>query len=717
MVKKVFIILILLSTIIVSSQNKVTICWDTSLSMLDRNIQYEFDFLENYFSKNADSDVTLLMFSNSPISNEKYLVKAGNWNAIKSKLTDVIYNGSTSYGGLKDQINGGDILLFTDGIQNNNITNPKFNGVLYLINSNHNYNKENIILLSIINNGEFINIDKTDALSNNKKNYSGIIYSDNILVPNVKITLKKDGKTITSNKDGTYRIDAIPGDVLVFSSPGRRSVEKVLGENLRIDVWLDKKGIRLEEVVVTTGKKAVEDNKIITASGRQNKERIGYGIESIQEDNILDITTDVSQAMQGKFTGVEYGFNDDISQAIIRGANSILLNNYALIVVDGSVISQSNSGVGIGLPIQKTTFLDPNNIADITVLKGLAATNSYGSLGKNGVILITTKGAVFDDVNTVSKDLALLTNNIYTGKIKVNNKLLTTPYLKELKKGKNISEAFTIYLNQRAKYRNNSEYFIDVFDFFNGSNQVLAYQILSNVLEIEQPSIESLKAMMFKAHKHGNYRLSLDAANKALELYPQRIESYLDVALANKYTGNLQLALNMLNGISKGSINVSLNFFGLQKIIVNELKSIIYEYRARLDISKIDSKYLKNTRYDVRIVFDWSNNDSEFELQFVNPQKRFFKWKHSDLENSERIRDEIINGYSKEEFKLIGAEKGVWIINVKYLGNRSKENTTPTFLKCTVQYDFGQPNQKTVEYVLRLYEKGKENLVAKLNIN
>ena len=105
-------------------------------------------------------------------------------------------------------------------------------------------------------------------------------------------------------------------------------------------------------------------------------------------------------------------------------------------MVDGVSLSRSNSGVAvptgpndtsIGSPINSTSYLDPNNIADVTILKGLAATNRYGSLGNNGVILITTKTASYDVVNNKNKDQALLTNNIYDGKIKVNKKLVVTP--------------------------------------------------------------------------------------------------------------------------------------------------------------------------------------------------------------------------------------------------------------------------------------------------
>ncbi len=222
---------------------------------------------------------------------------------------------------------------------------------------------------------------------------------------------------------------------------------------------------------------------------------------------------------------------------------------------------------------------------------------------------------------------------------------------------------------------------------------------------------------MFILDEQKNYQLALDVANRILELYPGQIQSYIDTALEHKNSGNYQIALNMLNNIANGSINPDLNFLGLKKTIGTEIRNLVHIKGGELDLGNVDAKYLNNITYDARVIFDWNNNDAEFELKFVNPQKRFFNWDHTDLNNSQRIRDELDNGYGKEEFEIVGAEvKGEWLINITYLGNRNSNNDAPTFIKCKVQYNFGNPNQKTEEHVLRLYEKGKEELLIKLNI-
>ena len=104
--------------VFVNAQEKATICWDASLSMKDRNIQIENEFLEDYFSKKQSVEVNLIVFNNQIIKNDSYIIQSGDWSIIKKDLANIKYDGATSYRSLANQIDGGDVLLFTDGIQN-----------------------------------------------------------------------------------------------------------------------------------------------------------------------------------------------------------------------------------------------------------------------------------------------------------------------------------------------------------------------------------------------------------------------------------------------------------------------------------------------------------------------------------------------------------------------------------------------------------------------
>ena len=724
---------LLLAGIVFSQEKKkITICWDVSLSMQDRDLDKEFYFLDAYFKTVQNAKVAMLTFSDHVLSKDDFLVEDGNWSSIKQKLEGLSHDGATSFDELGSYVGDGEVLLFTDGRQNMGTGVPNFNGELYVINSKKDFDRATLNLLTIVNNGNLVNLleEKNREFSITSNNqYSGRIYTGTEGLANAQIYVKGMEENATkSSSDGKFSIQGATGDTLVVLF-GSRKKEVTLGDNLSLNLSFADSGIALDEVVLEGEKSIEEVETVTTAYGEENKDKIGYAVQSITEEDIADVSTTANNAVQGKFSGMRLGQNDDLSQITMRPSNSILGNNYGLIVIDGvpmsrtksaSVVSDQTPDGQIGNPItvvNNAQFIDPKNIAKITVLKGLAATNRFGSLGSNGVLLITTKTATVEGPKGEKPDLARLKNNIYDGKIKVNTKALVTPYLKELKKGKNLQEAYSIYLEQRGTYWGTPEYLLDVFDFFHTSSPEIAERIISNILENEEAGYEELRGMYLKCSGKKNFKMAQLAANIMMERFPGKIQSYLDLAMAHKQNGAYQQSLDVLNTMLEGTANSSLNFAGLEKITGTEIRNVINKGPTDLAISKVDPKYHNNLTYDARLVLEWNNSDADFTVQFVNPQKRFFNWEHTDFGDRKRILNELQQGYSSEQFEIFGAEtKGDWLLNVTYKGNRTSGNKAPIFLKCTVQQNFGRANQKEEVFMVRLQEMDEEQQLAKFTV-
>ncbi|WP_422351331.1 TonB-dependent receptor plug domain-containing protein [Flagellimonas sp.] len=711
------IILVFYSAFTAAQEVKnVTICWDVSHSMQDRDLEKEFYFLDAYFKTVQDAAVTLLPFSNEIVSKNQYAVKNADWSAVKDKLQTFHYDGATSYASLGDYVGSGDVLLFTDGKQNLDSSSPSFEGELYIINSKKDFDRASLNLLSIVNNGNLINLTEKKANTDtdgDEVTYSGTVYGGTAGLAAVDVYIKEEpANKVRTDDQGSFQINAPEGSTLVVAY-GNRITEHVLDEVKNLNFSISDGEIQLQEVVVTEAAEE-EPEEIITAYGKENKDKVGYAVQTIGEDKIPDAATTANTAVQGKFSGVSLGQNEDLSQTKMRPSNSILGNNYSLIVIDGVPMERSNSFTG---DIASTGFIDPRNIAKVTVLKGLAATNRYGSMGANGVLMITTKTAVVDGPRGQKKDLARLTNNVYDGKLKVNKKSLVTPYLKELKNGKSVQEAYDLYLNQRAKYWDTPEYLVDVASFFYSSDKGLGNRILSNTLEKQTSGYEELRGTYLKSMEIGNHELALVAANKMITDFPNKIQPYLDVAKAQEKLGNHQMASNLYNAILDGSANPKVNFLGLEKLVGTDLRNLVNQEGKHLDISKVSSSYRNNLTYNARLVLEWNNTDAEFVVQFVNPQKRFFNWEHTEAADKKRIMDEIQHGFSSEQFEIVGPETvGDWILNVTYMGNRTSSNKMPTFLKCTVQYNFGKANQYSEEFLVRLQDNGDEQQLAKFAV-
>jgi len=696
---------------------QTTLCWDTSQSMSQRNLEKDFSVLEHIFKKNPDQEVQLLLFD-IEITEKTYRIVEGNWQQLKNDLSNQVYDGGNVYAHLKNRIKHENVFVFTDGrgiLQSDNLPLKPMN---VIINSSADRNIDFLNRTALLTKSRLMDFasmlpkNRTQTASNpDSKTINGTIYIDNQPMPNVRVAVKGSENITSTDDDGNFTLNAQVGDSILVSNVANKTYKIIpVRSETTTKVFLESNVYSLDEVVVV--EKRRKEKLVNTALGEQNKDKLGYDVQSIGDEEITEINTNVSDAIVGKFAGVTQGGNDeagggrvsgrnDLSQVVIRGGSQSLLgNNYGLIVMDGVPLRQSNSGRG---EYVDTSWINPSNIADITVLKGLAATNRYGTLGANGVILITTKNAVAGKGANKINDQARLKNNFFDGKLNIKS-MASIAYIQELASLSNFKDAHSAYLRQHSKYSDVAPYYLDVYNFFRPGNAKLAIRIASNMMERDTVTYEQLRALFLKACKNKDYKLQHLVAKKILEDFPEKIQSYYDIALAHINSGEYQFALNTFLSILNGSANLKLKFEGLHKRVKTELKDLIRKHGMDLDLSQVPHVYLNSTKYNARLVFDWSDQDAEFDIQFVNPQNRFFEWEHTNLGNNERIEDELRNGYLSEQFLLTGdGIEGKWIVNISYRGKRTNvKDDMPTFIKCRLDYNYGSPNSRSEEYELRL---------------
>ena len=222
---------------------------------------------------------------------------------------------------------------------------------------------------------------------------SGVVSDDMGPIADVSVLVKGTTKGTVTDFDGKYSIKAKTGDVLRFSSVGMTSKEIVIGSSNTIDVVLQSDNILLEEVIVT-------------AQGiKREKKALGYAVSTVSGEDLENkADSDIGKILRGKAAGVRItgtgGVSGSGSNIIIRGFSSITGGNQPLFIVDGVPFdgstggaNQSSSSADFQSGNVRSGFadIDPNNIASISILKGLSATALYGGQGRNGVILITTK--------------------------------------------------------------------------------------------------------------------------------------------------------------------------------------------------------------------------------------------------------------------------------------------------------------------------------------
>jgi TonB-linked SusC/RagA family outer membrane protein len=241
-----------------------------------------------------------------------------------------------------------------------------------------------------------------------EKVVSGVVLSDEDGAPlaGANISIKGTQRGTQADDKGTFRVTVTNNDVLIVSSIGFGSREFRVGNNTTLTIRLTKTSSELNEVVV-----AMDIKRNARELGYSVQKVGGKEIQETQRDNFLN-------SLQGRVAGLTInstsGAAGASSSIVLRGFNSMALDNQPLFVIDGVIADNStvnqtsltNSGLGLAetssRDINQTANrnndytnriadINPNDIESITVLKGPEATALYGSQASSGAIIITTK--------------------------------------------------------------------------------------------------------------------------------------------------------------------------------------------------------------------------------------------------------------------------------------------------------------------------------------
>jgi len=207
-------------------------------------------------------------------------------------------------------------------------------------------------------------------LSAQEINITGTVKSEEgTTVSGVNITDKNTGTTVTSDKNGNFTISANPKDILEFYSDqySPYTVEVFSRRNYAI-------------VLKKVNEKQIE-GVVITALGiEKKKEKLGYSTQEVSTKQFETITTpSLGNLFSGQVAGLNVSNPTGMQQ---KPVFSLRGNTNLVYVIDGVIVEA-----------EVFQNLDPNNISNINVLKGATASALYGSRGRYGAVLITTKNA------------------------------------------------------------------------------------------------------------------------------------------------------------------------------------------------------------------------------------------------------------------------------------------------------------------------------------
>ncbi len=554
----------------------------------------------------------------------------------------------------------------------------------------------------------------TFGFAQNTKEVFGIVSDDFGPLENVYVSVLGNDTRTLSGADGKYSLIVKEGDILGFTIMGKIPLEIRIEDVTRVlNVTMFEKVEKLDEVTVskkiprTQEQRAKEYNTnpniIKNTFGYLDKETVGYSLRILDEKDIGSQHVTIATLLDGRFAGVRAKCSNVVGGELVvslrNGNTTINGDNSVVFEVDGILIDQLDCG-----------SIDPSNIKKIGIISSLAGTSIYGTRGRGGVVVINTKTGTPPPStgDSAKSENERNTQNLYLGDaLPIADSQVLPTYLKQYREVATEPEAMEIYENELPRYAGSYHFILDSYTYFkeNRQNRRFAESIITDNWTVFENNPVALKSLAYLYQENEDFAKAKEIYKEVFLQRPEYPQSYYNLAESYVENGEFAKAATLLTRfdylLDEGYLRDDMgDFTGLMH---RELENLI-ALKGKDFLSAKNHKKLvvdENTK-GTRLVFEWADSEAEFELQYVNPQNRFFKFNHTLKDNGNRIMDGKSLGYSMEEYVLGNSFSGDWKINIKYLGNKS---LTPTYLKATIYHDYGYATQRKETKVFKLSTK------------
>ena len=517
----------------------------------------------------------------------------------------------------------------------------------------------------------------------------------------VKVTIQEGGDETYSDQEGRYELYAKPRDLLVFSRVGmdtiRIVVEDVTG---RLNIEMNRVVEELDEVVVTEQKMSKQKRLsmdyyskptiINTSFGYLDSEASAYHIKMIQGSDLSQAAPDILSAIASRVAGVRIAsYVDPVSRLtqkglFLRGTSSINLNKPAIFEID------------MVLYTDPPTWLDISNVQRVGIIPGLQAAWRYGNLASGGVIIINTLNmfhGLKEENSTAIYDQARLRDNYASDQYLTESDIQknASSYLTALYESASVQGAIGVIKAFENAYFRDPYFFLEGYKYLYDVNAAKqADSLLQAHAEVFEANPVSLKALAYSYEEQGRLQKAHQIYKQVYALRPAYAQSFIDLANSfyalNEVDKSYGILMRYANLITESLIEVDTT--ELANLFENEIRALNAARSAE-----------PNEEASTRLVFQWNDGEAEFDLQFINPEKQYYTWKHSLEANPDRIYREKIHGFTTQEYLLDYSLPGIWEVRCTYSGNKK---VGPSYLKAYIYRNFGTPAQTREIRVFRL---------------
>ena len=686
---------------------EIGILWDASHSASNRDRAKEFAFLDAYFKALKNVKVVLSSFNIRTDKTLSFEVKNGNWQALKSHLENLPYDGATDGNAINFSLKADELLLFSDGIFNFGSKDFSVNDVvkqaktpITVVNASAVANTPKMQYLANTTGGSFIDLTTLTTEQALKVAQTIPFQLLDIEVKNGKIAnifpqkgtaISKGNFTLAGElqtKEATL--------VLSFGYPKNGIVQKEIHLAANPDasesefdllrrIWAEKQIAQLE--------REGAEQKQIDVVGRE------YSI--VTEGNSLIVLETVEDYVRYRITPpkelqMEYSKRLANQEKQKEDSAKRILENVIAQSAEQSKwwntqypLKGSKSKNKAVIMEEVVYPIDNNDIAEVAAVEAPSMERnaskevSSNAMAKRATAPRSTPAPAF----------------VPTSKIELNAYNPDTPYLKVMEYTEE-SKAIETYYKLKKEYGNTPSFYVDVADyFFKKGNREQAILVVSNLAELSLDDPQLLRMLGYKLSNYSAKKEAVQVFRKVAQLREEEPQSFRDLGLALAEDAQYNEAAKNLYRVVTNEW--SSRFGDVQLVTLNDLNSLIARHQG-IDVSYIDKRLLKKEPVDVRVVLSWDTDNCDMDLWVTDPKDEKCYYQNTLTYLGGKISRDVTQGYGPEEFMLKKAENGKYKVQVDYFGTHSQKQLMPVSLRITFYTHFGTPQQKQEETTVRL---------------
>jgi Ca-activated chloride channel homolog len=724
---------------------RIGLLWDSSGSGANRNHDLEFGLLNRYFEKAGNAEVRLTRLRDRAEATETFLVKNGDWSALKKSLQATVYDGGSALGQWKPQQEVGEYLLFSDGL--NNYGNARFPNLqntqrLYAINSALSADAIRLSAIAEKAGGRLISLQTntleqaaqallttgtqlealdgigvTDLEFASRDPQDGLLYvAGRVLNADAKlnVNLLQHGKSnrvelaigadspehpLAATRWASYRLRALEIDHELNRAAIRR-----LGEQFSLPTR-ETSLIVLETIADYVRYEIVPPEEL----------RAEYAQLINNRDSARKATRDqhlerIVRAFEEKYAWWKKVFAKTppvlIADANKNGSHNRARRQDAVVMHEAAPVATSAPPPPPPPPQASPPQASPAPQADAAApaeSEALARVEVTGTRLANSNRAAEVKKLIGSDNSGGSA--AVIALKRWTS---------DAAYIARMKDASS-ETIYAVYLDEKPSYLNSSAFFLDAADMLLEKNQRdLALRVLSNLAEMDLENRQILRILGYRLVQAGEPELAIPVFEKVQKLAEEEPQSFRDLGLAYAAANQNQKAIEQLYEVVLRPWDG--RFAEIELISLAELNAIIATSKTTLDTSAIDPRLIKSMPLDLRVILTWDADNSDMDLWVTDPNGEKCFYGHKQTYQGGRMSDDFTGGYGPEEFSLRSAKPGKYKIEVNFFGNQQQVVAGATTLQVYLSTGFGTAKAKQQSVTLRLKEASETVFVGEFEV-